>query len=347
MATLKHVRIPRFLFRGFNRHSGGGISGLNTTEGIVPLAFLQGKDKKLEVNSMTESRMLRFLIQVRRHCCQSAFRPTPFSSWSHDWRTALEFARTRCIEPSKGRYYLQEDDGIHIAVLDTWALGDEEMLRNKIFHVPEIHGEHLNIPHINIPCEWLIWGPVSGPAYRCVQLSAIRQAINCRKWPAHVPSNKSEPHLVDTDIHDSLSVAECFQRKDDNSDDVMLAVAAAELASRVCGVPVEINPEGDHETDTVPIWPQDLLQEVLDIFDLCNPVLSGRPLVHGRTALVGFPRVKLMYDLLSKAEACWGVRKPGTNSDTAWAPVAWKQILGRNRGWRENSCGFCIKGGNS
>lgn len=345
MATLDQVRIPRFLFRGFNRHSGGGIPGLNTTEGIVPSAFLQGNDEKLEVDSLKESGMLLLSLQVLHHCCHKTTPLTPFSSWSHDWRTAVSFARTRYSGTAGGRPYLQKDDGMHIAVLDTWALGDEEMLRNKIFHVPQFRDA--NVRHLNIPCEWLIWGPVSGPAYRCVPVSTIRQAVNCREWPQHVPLNKSEPHLVNKDIHDSLLVAECFQRKDDESDDVMLAVAAAELACRLYGVPLMIKGDGDQKNGTDPIWPQDLLEQVLDILDLSTPVLSGRPLVHGDTALVGFPRVQLMYELLSKAEACWGVRKSDTNSDTAWAPVAWRQILGRNRGWRGNSCGLCIKGGNS
>lgn len=201
MATPDHpfhapgLRIPRFLFRGFNRHSGGGIPGQNTTEGIFPLGFLQGYDTEMEVGSNADPEMV--LYRVIRHCCQLTDPATPFSSWSHDYRTALRFSCTR-LRPSTGgrdRLKLEEDHDSCIAVLDTWALGEEKTLLNKIFHVPQF-----GIARINYPCEWLIWGPVSGPAYRCVSVSTIRETIGCQKWPAHVPLKKEEPYLLLKDV---------------------------------------------------------------------------------------------------------------------------------------------------
>ncbi|KAI7781595.1 hypothetical protein LA080_014493 [Diaporthe eres] len=287
----------------------------------------------MEVGSNADADMV--LYRVIRHCCQHTDPATPFSSWSHDYRTALRFACTRLRPSTGGRERLKEDHDSYVAVLDTWALGDEKTLLNKIFHVPQF-----GIARINYPCEWLIWGPVSGPAYRCVSVSTIRETIGCQKWPAHVPLKKEEPYLVLKDVRDSLLVAGCFQRKDDTSADVMLAVAACELACRLWGAPKNVCGHGDLETDAERIWPREVLEDLLGVLALCNPVLSGRPLVHGRSALVGFPRVRLMYTLLSKAEACWGY----SDSDAPWAPVDWKQIfLRENFEWRDSSCVLCVK----
>lgn len=120
----------------------------------------------------------------------------------------------------------------------------------------------------------------------------------------------------------------------------MLAVAASELASRLSGNPKTISGRGDPEAVDEGIWPQEVLEDLVDALALCNPVLSGRPLVHGHSALVGFPRVRLMYTLLREAEACWG----NINSHVPWAPVNWRQIFLREQfAWRNSRCVFCNK----
>jgi len=328
------LEIPRFLFRGFNKYSGGGFPGQNTTDGIVPLGFLQGCDQKMEIDGKMKPELVK--ARVRIHCCQHTYHPTPFSSWTHDWRTALGFARNRQSpkDPSKWQYLEDGDEG-YIAVLDTSALGDERTLRNRIFHVPQF-----DVPRLHITCEWLIWGPVSGPAYRCVPFSAIRGAVGCREWPRHIPRKQSERYLLPADIRKSMLVAGCFQREDDTSADVMLAVAAAELAPRFWGREHYVSPGGDPETalGTEPLWPRDVLKKLLDLIALCKPVLSGRPLVRGSTALEGFPRVNLMYDLLSDAAARWR----DNNSGTTWAPVNWRLILRESLEWGESLCERCL-----
>lgn len=341
MATPGHpfyvpgLLIPRFLFRGFNKHSGGGFPGQNTTEGITPLGFLRGYDHKMEISMRMDPSDIK--ARVRSHCVQTTSYPSPFSSWSHDLRTALSFSYTRRSYGNLRDFEsLEEDEECYIAVLDTWAFGDEKRLRNRIFHVPQF-----DVPHLNVTCEWLIWGPVSGPAYRCVSLSTIREAVNCQKWPNHVPSKNPRRYLLDREIWDSMLVAECFQRKDDASDDVMLAVAAAEMSRRFWGQLGHITPEGDLEPwlDPDPRWPRGKLRKLLAVFALCKPVLSGRPLVHGETALEGFPRVKLMYDLLSDAEARWR----HNNTGKIWSPVDWKHILGENLEWQQSPCQSCVE----
>lgn len=337
MASSEHpfhapgLRIPRFLFRGFNSHSGGGLPGQNTTEGIVPRGFLLGYDTETELGSNVEPHRIK--ARAEMHVCHEKIAPTPFSSWTHEWFIALRFAYTRYSTTSRERIHLQGDDCGYVAVLDTWALGDEDMLRKKIFHVPQF-GSH------NSQCEWLIWGPVSGPAYRCVPVSAIQRTISCWRWPDVLVSKQAEPYLREAEVRDSLLIAGCFQRHDDDSSDVMLAVAAAELARQMWGAPYLIAPDRDLETDPVePIWPRDLLQKLLGVFALCKPVLSGRPLVHGRTAVVGFPGVRLMYTLLLRTEARWR----GCDADTTWNPVDWKQILRDHLRWTETSCACCAK----
>lgn len=328
--------IPRFLFRGFNRHSGGGFPGQNTTEGIMPLGFIRGYDHKMEVSMRMDPSAVK--ARARAHCVQKTCHPTPFSSWSHDLRTAAGFSYTRRSYGNEREFEpLEEDDGCYIAVLDTWAFGDEKRLRNRIFHIPQF-----DIPDLHTTCEWLIWGPVSGPAYRCVSLATIREAVNCQHWPSHVPSKEPRRYLRDREIWDSMLVAGCFQRKDDASADVMLAVAAAEMSRRFWGQLGYISPDGDLESlvlDPDPRWPRGKLGKLLDVFALCKPVLSGRPLVHGETALEAFPRVKLMYDLLSGAEARWR----HNNKGTIWSSVDWKQILGENLKWQESPCQSCVE----
>lgn len=305
------LQIPRFLFRGFNKHSGGGIPGQNTTEGITPLGFLQGHDTEMELSSDVDPS--RVMVRAAFHCSTIAHPPTPFSSWSHDWRIATIFACTRDSSGSMDRQVLfEDDDGAYIAVLDTWSLGSQDTLRNKIFHDRQMG--------INLDCEWLIWGPISGPAYRCVPLYAIRQSTGCPEWPFGLPMKQGRPYLLPTDVRESMLVAGCFQRGDDASADVMLAVAAAELARRMWGACEGFDTE--HEP-VLPIWPRDVLGTLLSVFALCQPVLSGRPLVHGDTAVVGLPRVRLMYTLLSRVEALWGVNNPGT----PWKPVDWQHLL--------------------
>lgn len=349
MSTSNHpffspgLQIPRFLFRGFNKYSGGGLPGQNTTEGITPRGFLLGYDTEKEISSSMDP--WRVKARVESHCCHQDSPPTPFSSWSHDWRLALSFSLTRLTETKKTRCRLEEEDCGFIAVLDTWALQDESpwalndgsALWNRVFNVPQFR-----IPHLNLPCEWLIWGPISGPSYRCVSFSTIRETINCSIWPIFPPWNQTETYLDGKDVQESMLVADCFQRSDDNSDDVMFAVAAAELGRRMWGPSYEIASDRDLETNPVlPIWPPNALETLLGVFALCNPVLSGRRLVLGHTFGVGFPCVCLMNTLLSKAEARWR----DTDSDTSWAPVVWRQVLRKSDWWRENSCGFRVKGG--
>lgn len=310
------VEIPRFLFRGFNEHSGGGEPELNTTEGIKPHAFLYGYDIEPEVRRHMDLSIVKH--RASSHMCnQHKIPPSPFSSWTHDWRTALTFTYRYLRSHERQAGLSHETERGYIAVLDTWALGDENMRRNKIFHATQF-GE-------KIQCEWLIWGPVSGPGYRCVPVSAIREAVSCRRWPAHDPQKQPRHYLRWAEIRDSMFVAGCFQRDDDTDADLMLAVAAAELGNRMLGGPLVGWQDGVVETDALRSlnWPQPYLKGILEIFALCKPVLSGRPLVPSCTALVGFPQARLMYTLLRNVEDIWG----RTKRDTPWARVDWQQLL--------------------
>lgn len=304
------------------------MKGLNHRMGIVPHAHHLGWEKKEQVDGEIKPKWLKARVKV--HCGESTSFPTPFSSWSHDWRTALAFSLR--LSPIYRGEKIVDYQSCHIAVLDTWTLGDENMLRNKIFFV-----DQFGIPNCHCLCEWLIWGPVSGPAYRCVPLAVIQQATNCRVWPHHL-TMKSTPYLVHADIRKSMAVAGCFQRIGDGSADVMLAVAAAELARIFWGRHGgRVYADGEPEAmfDTEPLWPRHVLKEVLDVFALWKPVLSVRPLVHGDTAIEGFPRVSLMYDLLLAVEARW--RNNELKKRWVWADFT---------GWQIPLCEACVKRGN-
>ncbi|KAG8163374.1 hypothetical protein KVR01_006671 [Diaporthe batatas] len=259
------------------------MAGLNDPQGIVPHAHQLGWDTKDQVDREIKPKWLQERVKI--HCCQETYYPTPFSSWSHDWRTALGFCLAYSRLNRDGRNF--DSRTSHIAVLDTWALGDRNMLRNKIFHVNQF-----GIPRVHCLCEWLIWGPVSGPAYRCVSLTDIRKATNCRIWPNHNSMRNPTPYLTGAEIRKSILVAGCFQTKGDDSADVMLAVAAAELARNFWGNYEWVHADGEPESifGAEPLWPRHMLKQVLDLFSAFEPVLSGRPLVHGHTAIEGFPR---------------------------------------------------------
>lgn len=298
---------------------------MNDFNGIIPYGFRIGYDTEMELSKYIEPESVQG--RVKSHICTHNYPPTPFSSWSHDWATALMFTYVRRRSDTTSELvHVEDEDCGWIAVLDTWAFGDENMRRNRIFHVPQFR-----IPNIReMPEEWLIWGPISGPAYRCVSVAAIRETINSQRWPRDLVSKHWDlPFLLPEDVRDSLLLAGCFQKVDDGSSDVMLAVAAAELASRMWGDPFSIEPYlySDLKISPVPaVWPREVSEALLEMFSLCRPVLSGRPLVHGSTAVVGFPGVQLMYTLLSKIEARWRDSDP----DTPWAPVDCEQV------WRKH-----------
>lgn len=97
-------KLPRFLFRGFHSLSGGGQTGLNTAQGVVPHGFLyedssadsadsDSSDSSHGMSSITVEGMdFEDLAYVaRKHICGGTF-PTPFSSWASNFESAVLFA---------------------------------------------------------------------------------------------------------------------------------------------------------------------------------------------------------------------------------------------------------------
>lgn len=108
-------RVPRYLFRGWSRISGGDVR-LNTTQAITPRGFLENRvPQHITGNTKTE-----LCSMVQSHVGSLHF-PTGFSSWSASLTTAMYF----CNEDRLYGY---------ISVIDTVKLREQI----PIFHLTDV-----------------------------------------------------------------------------------------------------------------------------------------------------------------------------------------------------------------
>lgn len=234
---------------------------------------------------------------------------TFFSSWTPDLHTALEFAtRTGC--GSGAFLYIPGS----LAVLDVKSWLTEAERRLRIFHILALQippGGRMpkgwkNWPREPNTCEYLIWGPVTGPAMRLVAIDRIQREIRCCLWPVLVIPPM--PHQVaPREVHDAAKIGALFRRVGDGAAGAALAlsVAAAELARRQYKPPLPKEWEEDknyrkwlHLT-----WGSHGKQkfEIMCLLFKFIPGLAYAPfdkLINYGVNLVGFPQVQLMYDLL-------------------------------------------------
>lgn len=164
--------IPRFLFRGFNKRSGGN-SDLNTPTAITPHAFYGiPKDthddswigsttramfgphrqfsppKPVRIQAMPYSDLRK---EICDHLGGDRKVNSHFSSWTADLQTAMAYANHG---PSP-----------HIGVLDT----QERHNDNTIMHVIALWEAGLSNGKYHD--EYLVYGPVRGKSYTCMTLA--------------------------------------------------------------------------------------------------------------------------------------------------------------------------------
>ncbi|KAI0009920.1 hypothetical protein F4779DRAFT_617091 [Xylariaceae sp. FL0662B] len=194
-------RLPRFLFRGFHSKSGGGIDPrLNGPDGIIPHGFLGGKAP----TSMYEIPKLRAML--RGHLTGQRIE-THFSSWAADLATALRYS---------GGFSPRRRDGAWVAVLDTAAREPHV----DIHHVKALHAAGLADAHYDH--EYLAYGPVRGPAYRCVSCVDI-EALGFDAAYRKVRSGR----LTRADARMALGIGGLFRRPGDGRAGARVAVAVA------------------------------------------------------------------------------------------------------------------------
>ncbi|KAJ4397066.1 hypothetical protein N0V93_001290 [Gnomoniopsis smithogilvyi] len=190
-------RMARFIYRGFHNTSGGGDPRLNNEQGVTPHAFLPGKSPMPW--TMQEIPTKRFSHLVVNHLSNSQEMATPFSSWSPDLGTALYFAT--------GQYFRHrkiDSQKCYLAVLDTWEMFSEEERPFRVVPMGMI-GEP------TCGCEYLVYGPVQGPAYSVVRIEDIQQAVGCPLWP-YCPTREPIPHRITAEeLQEARNMSQLFK----------------------------------------------------------------------------------------------------------------------------------------
>lgn len=209
-AAESHRTRPRFLLRSFSARSGGGYRGLNRTDGITPLAFLE---TSLAPKTMYELPDLRHNIQ--HHLSNSSYLKTYFSSWATEFETIMGFA----VEHKQG----------HIAIIDTALLPDPV----SIYYSP--HLQDYGLSGLSYAQEYLACGPIAGHAYHCVKLSDIKTDLTTLGW---YNGRLSDYHgtgalsrITADHVEAARRIAKRFRRPDDNRPGVVLFVTVTLLSN--------------------------------------------------------------------------------------------------------------------
>ncbi|KAI0147207.1 hypothetical protein GGR57DRAFT_477508 [Xylariaceae sp. FL1272] len=184
--------MPRFLFRGFHDGSGG-YPGLNTKTSVVPHAFLHGKQPTHMYN------IPNLKAEIHGHLDNSPDIRSHFSSWAAYYWTADLFA--------------QKGKNGHIAILDTRILEGHV----RVYHVPDLGAARLYYRN-SYPEEYLVYGPIQGPAYFCVEYQALLAAGVRSLWDSSKTLTSWE-----TRVSMAKKVAALMRRPGDYKPDIVIA----------------------------------------------------------------------------------------------------------------------------
>ncbi|KAJ0107205.1 hypothetical protein J7T55_007575 [Diaporthe amygdali] len=289
-------KLPRFLFRGVTHESGGEEFNelVNNATAITPHAFLENFTRPESMHNVKFMDWSAFTLAAQAHVSgmRTTSFETPFSSWSANLQTAVDFA-TR-YDNGGGR--LASPPGA-IAVLDTAVFLSDAERPFRIFHMPDIGP--------NIPCEYLVYGCVDGPAYRVVLVTDIRAKLNCATWPSCEARPPMRHPVAIDDIIDAMRMANLFCLDGMPNLDIALAVTAAEISRQQwTSPPPQPSPNLAEERIELVWTPEDLsiVFCVLLRFGIheIRPLLL--PLANPETPARGFPQLHLMIDLLDKIQ---------------------------------------------
>lgn len=212
---------------------------LNTRQGVTPHAFLPGQPPMPK--SMRDLSPNTFSLYAANHIHNSPKMTSPFSSWSPDLGTALYFAT--------GQFGGHNWDGVagnidprscFIAVLDTWTMYTDE---ERPYHIVPV----AMIGQPSCGCEYLVYGPVRGPAYTVVSMADIQEAVGCPYWP-YCSTRRPMPHPFSPgELQEALSMSRLFNR----SKAMQLTVFLAENCRQQWASP---NPGQRDDTLGPPQW---------------------------------------------------------------------------------------------
>lgn len=207
--------MARFIYRGYHTVSGGGNPTLNTEQGVTPHAFLPGKPPI--PGNMRDISPDLFSLYAANHLTNQHVLDTPFSSWSPDLGTALWFATGQFGGHFEdGATRITDPKSCFIAVIDTWTMFTDEERPYCIVPVGMIGKPSCG-------CEYLVYGPVRGPAYTVVSIADIQKAVGCPCWP-YCPTRSPMPHPVTPgELQEALNMSKLFNRSKDMELTVFLA----------------------------------------------------------------------------------------------------------------------------
>lgn len=192
-ARLERIRLrtPRYLFRAWkDSHSdpSGGYQTLNSPNAIIPLAFRVGRGHS-SIHDISEKELADMVVKHLLFLMHDFF--TELSSWTASLSYAL-------------RFFGDQNDDVFISMIDTTALRSQ----NEIFFVPDLDflkpGKMKRMHH-----EYVVHGPVRGPAHRAVPLSVFLLAgIDPHRLPIPGAISKSRPPrpLSNSQVQVALSV---------------------------------------------------------------------------------------------------------------------------------------------
>ncbi|KAF7519955.1 hypothetical protein G7054_g12918 [Neopestalotiopsis clavispora] len=267
--------LPRFFFRGFHSGSGGGHPGLNSKNGITPHGFLDGQTP----TTMYDIGDIKSMIDGHLAFSHG---DSQFSSWSADLNTALKFS---------GNDWYSEKMNSHIALLDT---------RRMEPHVEVHHTMDMFSAGLTEDCfeeEWLVYGPVTGVAFRCVSMKDISKLcfIDVPDFYSHC----AEDCLMSTKDATvaAKKIGELFKHPEDQSPDVALAVAAAVLGIHFCRQG-QLTPTSEVTNSMAILWSQELKSLKIPKMPTVGPSLLANPLAPS----VYMPGLRFMNDLLTALE---------------------------------------------
>lgn len=214
------MKTPRFLFRGFHAGSGGHqhAAELNNVTGVTPPAFYFAQSDPYNpmptsLRHISTSELYWF---VQMHITHQIY-PTPFSSWTGNFDTAVRFA-TRSHFGSGDEYATPG----FVAILDTQKLHLEpgEGVGMRVIYLPTLGHD--------IPVEYLVYGPVFGPGYHALSVTEVRKTLDCSHWP-YCPTRSPRPHLIAfQEIQEAMQLWHLFPET--ASLEMLPTIAAAELS---------------------------------------------------------------------------------------------------------------------
>lgn len=305
------LSLPRFLFRGFHGTSNATHAGFNSEIGVYPWAYPLGKAPP----PVSQYDYTHILGAADHHVNFGMEPPSDLTSWTADLSTAIWFATGSYhhtewqISSAKG----------YLCVLDVAAWLPLEERPRHIFHAPRVGYREL-------PMEYLVYGHVTGPAYRCVSLPAIRQALGCERFP-FCPVPPRTPHQPPpSEVRDALNVGSLFQLPTDTEADLTLAVAAGILAwtQRDVASPeplteAQIASELYRPATADELWDRQSLTAIGDqIFPSVLPRLSRNALVNAMMDTTASPQLKLCGHLLVALRNIWKDRSVSIVARQTW-----------------------------